>query len=78
MGNYMIHYAKKHLSSLLQRALQGEEVIVSKGPMPIVKLVPLKKVGMKRTIGGAKGLVKKMADDFNAPLPEFHDHSHSR
>jgi prevent-host-death family protein len=36
-----IHAAKTNLSRLIERALSGEEVIISRGPVPVARLVPL-------------------------------------
>jgi len=69
-----IHEAKTHLSRLIQKVLQGEEVIIAKGNQPLVKLVMLPEAQQGRRIGGAKGLIKYMADDFDAPLEEFQDY----
>jgi prevent-host-death family protein len=38
-----IHAAKTHLSSLIENALAGEEVIISKAGKPMVRLAPLKR-----------------------------------
>ena len=35
-----IHQAKTHLSKLIERALQGEEIIIAKAGKPVVKLIP--------------------------------------
>jgi prevent-host-death family protein len=36
-----IHAAKTNLSKLIEAALSGEEVIIAKGKLPVVKIVPL-------------------------------------
>jgi antitoxin (DNA-binding transcriptional repressor) of toxin-antitoxin stability system len=41
MTQVNIHYAKTHLSRLVEDALRGEEVIIAKGNKPLVKLVML-------------------------------------
>lgn len=69
-----IHTAKAHFSELVQKALLGEEVIISKGNKPIVKLVSLD-FPSKRRLGTAKGLVTYIAKDFDAPLDDFADDS---
>jgi prevent-host-death family protein len=62
--------AKAHFSELISRALSGEEVIVARDNKPLVKLVPVASQAPRRP-GGAKGQVLFMADDFDAPLPQF-------
>jgi prevent-host-death family protein len=36
-----IHEAKTNLSRLIREAVNGEEVVISKGKNPIVKIVPV-------------------------------------
>lgn len=70
-----IHEAKTHLSRLIQQALNGEEVIIAKGKKPVAKLVILPEARKQRRLGGAPGLVKSIADDFDAPLDMFAEYS---
>ena len=69
-----IHEAKTHLSRLIQKALEGEEIIIAKGKQPLVKLVVLPELRNERRLGGAKEFVKFMADDFDVPLDEFKEY----
>lgn len=64
-----IHEAKTHLSKLLARVGNGEEVIISKAGKPIAKLVPIADKTKKRVPGSANGkvVIKK---NFDAPLPK--------
>lgn len=41
MVQVTIHTAKTHLSHLIEAALRGEEVIITKASKPVVKLVPI-------------------------------------
>jgi prevent-host-death family protein len=69
-----IHEAKTHFSKLVSRVEAGEEVIIARGGKPVAKLVPValpKKV--PAPFGFAKGSVLYIADDFDAPDPEFED-----
>ncbi len=68
-----IHSAKTHLSRLVQRALQGDDVIVCKAGKPLVRLVPVRR-DARPPPGAARGLVEAMADDFDAPLEDFAEH----
>ncbi len=36
-----VHQAKTHFAALIKRALDGEEIIVSKHGKPLIKLVPV-------------------------------------
>lgn len=69
-----IHEAKTQLSKLIQAAINGQEVIIAKGNKPVVRLDALPEARKGRNVGGAKGLILAMADDFNAPLDDFKDY----
>ena len=71
MVQVTIHEAKTHLSKLIQRALEGEEIIIAKGKQPVVKLVVVPEMRKGRRIGGAQDVILDMAEDFNAPLDDF-------
>jgi len=67
-----MHEAKTQLSKLVERALAGEEVIVTHGRSrtPIVKLVPVKASTLReRPIGLYKGQID-IGPEFFEPLPE--------
>lgn len=64
--NVDIRQAKKELSSLVARALAGEEVIITRAGKPVVRLAPVRTA---REPGSARGLIE-IADDFEASLPE--------
>lgn len=63
-----MHEAKTDLSRLVERALSGEEVIIARAGVPVVRLVPIARQG-KRKLGQWAGQVQ-MADDFDAPLSD--------
>jgi antitoxin (DNA-binding transcriptional repressor) of toxin-antitoxin stability system len=65
--------AKARLSELVQKALSGEEVILSRDYKPLLKLVPLKELAGERSPGSARGEVR-MSPDFDAPLEDFADY----
>ena len=62
-----VHYAKTHLSRLLDRVAAGEEIVLGKHGKPVAKLVPIQAV--TRRPGRLKGKIK-IAAHFDAPLPE--------
>jgi antitoxin (DNA-binding transcriptional repressor) of toxin-antitoxin stability system len=67
-----MHQAKTQLSKLVERALAGEEVILTHGKSrtPIVKLVPVKPPALReRPIGLYKGQIE-IGPEFFEPLPE--------
>lgn len=65
-----IHEAKTHLSKLLQRVLNGEEIVIAKAGKPIAILVPVTAMPEPRVPGGDEGLII-IAENFDDPLPEF-------
>lgn len=70
MSTYVnIHQAKTHLSKLLARVKEGEEIIIAKAGKPIARLVPMAKHPTRRVPGSAKGKLY-VAPDFDAPLPD--------
>ena len=64
-----IHAAKTHLSRLIDRTLAGEEVIIARGKIPVVRLVPIKGTPPARRFGAMKGRAK-VTDAFFEPLSE--------
>lgn len=63
-----MHEAKTELSRLVERALAGEDVVIARAGVPVVRLVPVTQTG-KRKLGQWRGMVR-MAEDFDAPLPD--------
>lgn len=66
-----IHKAKTHLSELIRLAEAGEEVIIARDDVPVVRLTPVGDTPPRRQLGIAEGFVLYMADDFDAPLDDF-------
>ncbi len=64
-----VHEAKTHLSKLLERVQLGEEIIIARSGKPVARLVAVKEPGRRREPGSARGQIR-MAEDFDAPLPE--------
>ena len=62
-----IHEAKTHLSRLLAKVADGEEVVIARSGEPVAKIVPIERTGTKRILGQDAGVVV-MSDDFDAPL----------
>ena len=70
MATVTIHKAKTQLSQLIARAEAGEEIIISRGPQPVVKLEPLKGRKRRPEFGALKGKVSLPDSFFFDPLPE--------
>ncbi|MBE9543515.1 MAG: type II toxin-antitoxin system prevent-host-death family antitoxin [Proteobacteria bacterium] len=63
-----ISKAKAHFSTLIEKVLVGEEVIIGKAGKPVAKLVRYERSEEPRRPGALKGKIK-IADDFDK-LPE--------
>ena len=63
-----MHEAKTHLSRLVERACAGENVIISRGKVPVVRLVPLKAAAPRRRFGAMRGRAR-VSKVFFEPLP---------
>ena len=70
-----IHQAKTHLSRLIQRALDGEEIIIAKRNEPLVRLEVIREKRPERRFGGLKSLVLSMGPSFDEPLEDFADYA---
>ena len=68
---YTIHEAKSSLSRLIQRALRGEEVVIAKRDVPLVRLSAIKSA--KTKLGRFKGKIK-IRKDFDDPIPGFEEY----
>lgn len=63
-----LYEAKTRLSQLVDRASQGEEIIIAKAGKPKAKLVPFRAAEGQREPSNRLG-VTFVADDFDEPLP---------
>jgi prevent-host-death family protein len=69
MPTVTIHQAKTNLSKLIERASQGEEIIIARGSKPVARLVPLGPVKGKRQPGSMKGKLE-IGPEFFEPLSD--------
>jgi prevent-host-death family protein len=69
MKTYTIHEAKTNLSRLIEKACEGEEIVIARGDEPVARLVPLTDVKGRRKPGSLKGKLHVGAEFFE-PLPE--------
>ena len=68
-----LYEAKTQLSSLVERAAKGEEIVIAKAGKPMARLVPAEgeqKPQPRRTFGQNFLGVTYMAEDWDAPLSE--------
>jgi len=68
-----VYEAKSKLSQMINSALEGEEVVITRNGKDTVKLIPVP--AKKRSwIGMYEGQIK-IHDDFDDPLPEFEEYT---
>ena len=65
--------AKAQFSSLVRRAVAGEDIVIARDGKPLVKLVSLSQTQQARTPGSAKGKIR-MAPDFDQTPTDFTDY----
>lgn len=68
MAEVNVHEAKTHLSKLLARVQNGEEIVIAKNGRPVARLVPYRRE-VKRQFGVDRG-VFEVPRDFDAPLDD--------
>ena len=68
MKTVNMHAAKAQLSSLVEEAAAGNEIVIAKAGKARARLVPLAQTARKRKPGMWKGLIE-MHDNFDDPLP---------
>ena len=64
-----LYDAKTQLSSLVEMAAAGEEIVIAKNGKPMARLVAFKSA-IKRKPGRLKGKIW-MSKDFDAPMPDL-------
>jgi prevent-host-death family protein len=69
MDTINLYDAKTNLSSLVERAARGEEIIIAKAGRPLARLVPLARRTTPRPLGLFSGQVT-VGPDFDDPLPD--------
>jgi prevent-host-death family protein len=69
MANVSVYNARAEFSRLIERALAGEEIVITRRGKPAVRLVPVEPAPPKRKPGALKGLFE-VTDEFFEPLPD--------
>jgi len=62
--------AKTQLSQLIERAMNGEEIVIRRGKAPVVKLVRYSEQPTRRELGDLRGQIWT-SDDFDEPDEEI-------
>ncbi len=60
--------AQIHLSSLVEDAAAGVEIVITKAGKPVARLVALQESAFSRAFGALEGRIHA-SDDFDDPLP---------
>lgn len=68
MSKVNIYEAKSQLSQLVERAVAGEEIVLSRYGKPLVRITRLESPQRQITFGLLKGQLQ-IPHDFDAPLP---------
>jgi len=68
MAQFSVHEAKTNLSKLIAEALEGGEVVIARGSVPVVRLVPVEPPARRR-FGALRGKIS-IGSRFDEPLPE--------
>lgn len=63
MSTVTVHQAKTNLSRLIEKASEGEEIIIARGVKPVARLVAIQVKG-KRQPGSLKGKLRVGAEFF--------------
>jgi prevent-host-death family protein len=69
MKTVNLHAAKTNLSRLVDQAAAGEDIVIAKNGKPLVRLVAITSGTRRKGFGALKGKIR-IADDFDAPLPD--------
>lgn len=67
-----MHEAKTRLSELVELALKGQRVVIARSGVPVADIVPHGEPAVPRQGGQWQGR-GRIADDFDAPLPEIEE-----
>jgi prevent-host-death family protein len=69
MATISVYNARADFSRLIERALSGEEIVITRRGKPAVRLVPVEETRPRRQAGALKGLFE-VTDEFFEPPPD--------
>lgn len=70
MREINLEEAEPSLSHLVDAAVAGENVVLARAGVPLVRLTPVLRAPARRSLGIDQGKIW-IADDFDAPMPEL-------
>ena len=68
MASISVYHARAEFSRLIERALAGEDIVITRRGKPAVRLIPVEQELPRRKPGALKGLFE-VTDEFFEPLP---------
>ena len=69
-----ITQALTEISELIEKAVDGEEIMIAKNNQPLVKLVSLQPLPKRPSLFGSDRDLISIADNFDEPLEDFKDY----
>ena len=73
MQQITLDEATKDLLALIEAAIKGEEIVITKDNKPVVKLISIDSEPKRLQFGSAKDLIT-ISDDFDEPITDFEDY----
>lgn len=67
-------HAPDQLAELVEEAARTGEVVLTRAGEIVARIVPVPQPAPRRQFGSARGLIVSMAEDFDAPLEDFHEY----
>lgn len=67
MAQFNVHDAKSNLSRLLDMALEGDEVLISRHGMAVAQLTAVRTATGERILGSGRGSVTILSPDWLSP-----------
>ena len=64
---------KTKIADLIEAALRGDKVVITKNGQQIIQLVPMKTAHRRRKFGSAKGKIK-FNKGYDEPLADFREY----
>jgi len=64
--HYNMHDAKTHLSRIIERVEQGEEIVIDRAGVPVARVVPLVRRVNRTAVGSLAGQVD-LSGDWDSP-----------
>ena len=65
-----VHEARNKLPDLLAQALAGNDIVITEGGMPVVRIIPVSPRSKGKRVGGLSPGAIVVSDVFDEPLPD--------